>query len=398
MDVVLSLTWNSAYQSVRGLVRHFTASWAACGLEMVELDLATPHWLGQLQELMKTRRIRFVFCTSGVGTNIEMDGVNLWERLSLPVFSLLLDHPAYLAKHHRALPASTVLGYMFEDHAQFQAASVQAENTVMSLHYGVPDLPVAASPAGRPRVIFAKTGNAPEALAASWREAPRLERILHDALDELALTARGNAHAGEFPPVLARVCAAHHLYLQPFNQLQRFLLVQLDDYIRRLKSTAMARALLRFDVDVFGQAWEHVDTSNARARFHGPVDYATVEGQFSGATASLTMNPNIDLSAHDRFFTAIGAGVMPVSDNNAYTARHFPELADYTFDFRPGRLERVLERVFARPEAARELAGACRARARGLHGVEHAATVIAETMQAAALAATTRDVQNFFVP
>jgi hypothetical protein len=398
MDVVLSLTWSSAYQSVRGLVLHYAASWRVLGLEMVELNISAPDWAAQLQALVNTRRIRFVFCTSGIGTDIELEGMNLWEKLRLPVFSLLLDHPAYFAKHHRTQPGQTVLGYMFQDHALFQAQAVQAQNTVMSLHYGVPELPVAPASAGRPRVIFAKTGNAPEVLAASWRAAPKLERILHDTLDELALTAKGNAHAGALPELLQGVCAARNMYLQPFSQVQRFLIVQLDDFLRRQKSTAMAKALLPFEVDVFGRAWEHIDTSNARAKFHGPVEYAMVEAQFSGATASLTMNPNIDFSAHDRFFTALGAGIMPVSDSNAYTDQNFPELAPYLFDFRPGRLEAVLERVFAKPEAARELALETRKRAQKLHGVEHAAAEIVETMQGAAMAATPRDVQNFFVP
>ena len=398
MDVVISLTWKSAYESVRGLIRHFAASWHKQGLEMIELDLSAEGWAGQLQELLNTRRIRFVFCTSGIGAHIMMQGGNVWEKLRLPVFSLLLDHPAYAAKHHVTQPTNVVLGYMFHDHALFQAQAVQANNAVTSLHYGIPDLPMAARAEGRPRVVFAKTGNPPEQLLASWRVVPRLERILHDALDELALGRKGNAHVADFSAVLARVCTARNLFLPPYSQLGRFLFVQLDDFIRRQKSTAMVRALLKFEVDVFGRGWEHIDTTGARARFHGAVDYARVEAQFPGATASLTMNPNIDHSAHDRFFTALGAGIMPVSDENAYTGENFPELAPYLFDFRPGRLEAVLDYVFSAPARARELARATRQRARGPHGVEVAAGEIAALMDGAALAARPRRVQGFFVP
>jgi len=398
MDAVISLTWKSAYASVRGLVLHYAACWRAQGLEMIEINLSEIGWQRQLQQLLTTRRIRFVFATSGVGAHIEVDGGNIWAKLKLPVFSLLLDHPAYFAKHHLTQPPMTVLGYMFQDHALFQAQAVQANNTVTSLHFGIPDLPVAARAQGRPRVVFAKTGNPPEVLAASWRAAPKLERILHDALDELALTQKGNAHVADISEVLGQVCAARNLYLPPYSQLGRFMFAQLDDYIRRQKSMVMLRALLKFEVDVYGQGWEHIDTSGAKARFHGPVDYATVEARFPGATASLTMNPNINHSAHDRFFTALGAGIMPVSDSNAYTDEHFPELAPYLFDFRPGRLEAVLERVFAAPDAACELARAARARARGPHGVEAAAADIVAAMQGVALAATPRRVQNFFMP
>lgn len=398
MDVVLSLSWNSAYQSVRGLVAHLAAGWRTQGLEMIELDISQQGWIPKLRDLLKERRVRFVLCTSGVGAHIEVEGANIWASIKLPVFSFLLDHPAYYPKHHVSQPVNTVLGYMFEDHALYQHEVVKAHNSVTSLHFGVPDLPVAARQDGRPRVVFAKTGNAPAALAESWRAAPKLERILRDALDELGLERSGNAHVAAFAEILPRVCAARHLYLQPYSQLGRFLFAQLDDYVRRLKSTAMAKALLPFEVDVFGSAWDHIDTDGARAKFHGPVDYATVESQFPGATASLTMNPNIDHSAHDRFFTALGAGIMPVSDGNAYTAKNFPELAPYSFDFRPGSLEAVLERVFAAPERARELARVVRERGRRAHGVEAAAANITMAMQGAAMAAVPRQVQNFFVP
>jgi hypothetical protein len=398
MDAVISLTWASAYQSVRGLVQHFAASWRAAGLEMIEISLSDADWQQRLQTTLNTRRVRFVFCTSGIGVAIDINGENLWTKLKLPVFSLLLDHPAYFAKQHVTQPENVVLGYMFADHALFQAQAVRADNIVTTLHYGIPELPVAPLLSGPPRVILAKTGNAPAALAADWRAAPKLERILHDALDEIDLFGKGNAHAAAFPGVLAKAAAARNIYLQPYGRLTRFLIAQLDDYIRRLKSTAMAQALRGFEVDVFGRAWEHIDISGARAKFHGPLDYAALEAQLAGATASLTMNPNIDFSAHDRFFTALGAGIMPISDGNAYTAQNFPELAPYLFDFRPGRLEAVLERVFAAPEAARALARDVRRRARPAHGVEVAARDILETMSAAAMAATARPGQAFFVP
>jgi hypothetical protein len=68
------------------------------------------------------------------------------------------------------------------------------------------------------------------------------------------------------------------------------------------------------------------------------------------------MKPNIELTAHDRFFTALGAGVMPLSDTNSFIREHFPALAPYTFSFDDGSIEAILEQVFARPADALALA------------------------------------------
>ena len=250
-----------------------------------------------------------------------------------------------------------------------------------------------------PRLIFAKTGNAPEDLAATWREAPRLERIIYDTLDELQFEKTGAVYAAGFPAIIQRVASAHRIELQAFSLLSRFLIVQIDDYTRRLKSTAIAKAILPFEVDVFGTAWEHIDTTGAKARFHGPVDYARVEAEFCAATASLTMNPNIALSAHDRFFTALGAGIMPVTDRNPYIAETFPELLPYTFDFTPGSITAAIEHVVGDPETALATARAARARTRPAAWVDKAAAEVLEVMQSASFLNTVpKATQLFFVP
>ena len=229
-----------------------------------------------------------MLCTSGIGAKIMADGQNLWAKFKLPVFNLLLDHPAYLAANHSGLPGPAVLAYMFRDHALYQASDVRSGNMVTSIDYGVPDLSVApideVLKAGRPRVVFAKTGNSPAALADSWRAAPRLERLLQDVLDALALERNGFANVAAFPPLIARVAAAHRFELQPFDLLSRFLIAQVDDYIRRLKSTGrLPRRCCALEVDVFGAAWEHIDTGGAKAKFHGPVNYAALgSGIFLG--------------------------------------------------------------------------------------------------------------------
>jgi hypothetical protein len=90
------------------------------------------------------------------------------------------------------------------------------------------------------------------------------------------------------------------------------------------------------------------------------------------------MNPNVELSAHDRFFLSLGAGKLPVSDANQFTRENFPELVSYSFDFTPDSIAAALERVFAQPRAAREHALAARATARARFPTEKAAGHIVE--------------------
>jgi len=272
--------------------------------------------------------------------------------MRFPVFCLHCDHPAYYARRHRGVPHNLVLGYLFRDHALYQRDHVKSANLVTSVHFGIPDLPIADPDlSDGPKIVFAKTGNDPRALETRWRALPRIEPLIRDCLDEVGL-----GPCELYADAVHRVVSAHGIELQPFDRLTRFLIVQIDDYVRRRKSTAIAETIKRFPVDIFGVKWEHIDQTGARARFHGGVDYRIVNQAIVRATASITMNPNIELSAHDRFFTALGAGVMPLSDTNSFIRENFPALTPYTFGFDDASLEATLDRVFARPADAVALA------------------------------------------
>ncbi len=349
---ILSITGASAYDSLNALLSMLAGHWTQVGAEVVQVNLSARNWPDRLSRVLGSFRVEFGVCMSGAALDIAGSAMSLWNRMRFPVFCLHCDHPAYFASRHRDLPRNVVLGYMFRDHALYQRDHVKAANLVTSVHLGIPDL-LTADPdmSSSPRVVFAKTGNDPRELETRWRELPMVEPLIRDTLDEVGL---GSCQA--YPDAIRRVASAHGLELQPFDRLTRFLIVQIDDYVRRRKSTAIANAIRRFPVDVYGASWDHIEREGARARFHGSVDYATLSTAISGAAASITMNPNIELSAHDRFFTALGAGVMPISDSNAFIRENFGGLAPYTFGFEDGSIEAAVERVFARPADAVEIA------------------------------------------
>ena len=351
-SAVLSITGTSAYNSLSALLAMIGSHWARAGAQVVEVNLSSADWADRLSSVLGSMHVLFGFCMSGVAMKIAERAGSLWERMRFPVFCLHCDHPAYFARRHRDLPHNVVLGYLFQDHALYQRDHVKAANLVTSMHLGIPDLPVAdPDMSDGPRIVFAKTGNDSLELEARWRALPVLEPLIRDSLDEVGL-----GPCELYPEAVRRVAAAHRLELQPFDRLTRFLIVQIDDYVRRRKSTAIAEAIKRFPVDIYGVNWEHIGREGTRARFHGGVDYGVLNAAIARATASITMNPNIELSAHDRFFTALGAGVMPVSDANAFIRKNFTGLAPYTFAFGDGSLEAALERIFACPADAVELA------------------------------------------
>jgi tetratricopeptide (TPR) repeat protein len=395
---VVTLLGQSAYDSFRGLVPIITRHWQEMGLTIGEIDLSSSGWHNRLVDSLCSPGVRFAFSLGGGGIGLKTSGKDIWSEIGVPVFCLLCDHPAYFAARHQNLPRNAVLGYMFRDHALFQRDHVKTPNVVTSIDFGVPAAPLEPSSAswrnGQAKVVFAKTGNDPRDLEALWQRRPAVARIIHDLVDEVGL-----ANCGCYPAAVEKVAAAHRLEVQPFDKLARFLIAQVDDYVRRRKSTAIAEAIKSFPVDIFGERWDHVARAGSRARFHGGIDYHALEGEIAGSTASITMNPNVDLSAHDRVFTALGAGVMPVTDGNSFVLERLPKLAPFTFTFEKGSIEGVLERIFARPREAIEIAQVARAQALATVSTRHTARHILNCMELVDfLEVSFVSPQNFFIP
>ena len=377
VEVILSITGASAYDSLNALLAMIGRHWTHAGARLVDVNLSAPGWPDRLSHILGSMRVRFCVSMAGIALEIAEQAKSLWERMRFPVFCLHCDHPAYYGRRHRDLPANVVLCYIFRDHALYQRDHVKAANLVTSIHFGIPDLPVAdPDMSSGPTVVFAKTGNDPRELEARWRAMPVLEPLIRDTLDEVGL-----GPCQLYPDAVHRVAVAHGIEAQPFDRLTSFLIVQIDDYVRRRKSTAIAEAIKKFPVDIYGVQWEHIDQEGAQARFHGGVPYGTVNDAIARATASITMNPNIELSAHDRFFTALGMGVMPIGDANGFIRDNFPGLAPYTFGFDDGSIEAALERVFARPTDAVELARATKKEAMEQFPVSRAAKHIRDCAQ-----------------
>jgi hypothetical protein len=370
--VILAILGTAAYGSLDALLSMLGQAWTEAGARVVELNLSKRDWPDRLSRVLGSLRVEFGVCMSGMAAEIVDHARSLWDQMHFPIFCLHCDHPAYFARRHRGLPHNFVLGYLFRDHALYQRDHVKSANLVTSVHFGIPDLPMADPDlSDGPKVVFAKTGNDPRELATRWRSLPKIEPLIRDCLDEVGL-----GPCALYPDAVRRVASAHGIETQPFDRLTRFLIVQIDDYVRRRKSTAIADAIKRFPVDIFGVSWEHIDQTGARARFHGGVDYGLVNQAIASATASITMNPNIELSAHDRFFTALGMGVMPVSDTNSFTRESFPGLAPYIFEFGDGSLEAALDRVFAHPADAVALARSTKQEMMPKYSVRHAAQQI----------------------
>jgi hypothetical protein len=354
MSTVCLLTANTtAYDSLPGLLDLIGAEFTALGHHVIRFDVTAADFSDRLKQAVERPGKIFALTFSGIGLELRnRDRRLLWEAARIPCFSWYCDHPSYFIRRHRIESPYVIHGYVFPDHALFNRDHLRANGACFPVHIGLPD-PACFRPRSgglrNGRLVFAKSGWDPAALERSWRAslAPALLRLLFDSID-----AASAKTCGALPQIIVDVAEQHGIYLACGGPLFNAVLTRVDNYIRATRTTLLASILVDYPVDFFGSGWDYMMPRATRAAFHGPLPFAELCQQLPGYLGAASVNPNVDLSVHDRVFLSIAAGVVPVFDANAFSRRHMPMLRDYSFSYGRDAIESALDALLSRPHDA----------------------------------------------
>ncbi|HEV2172371.1 MAG TPA: hypothetical protein VGR71_02335 [Nitrospira sp.] len=177
-------------------------------------------------------------------------------------------------------------------------------------------------------------------------------------LTDLASDLAGQMHNDKGCNIDAVVCAYFRdkgFDVEPLTNLRILFVAQLDDYLRRVKSTSMAEILRNFPVEIHGYNWEHVDFSGKRARYVYGADYTDSRQLIKESLGILDMSPNTTLMPHDRPLRAFGLYTLCLTNEQEFFKRHFEQYRSFTFQFDKESLENKIAEVLAHPEQFVEL-------------------------------------------
>ena len=352
---VLIVDWSSsAYDSLRGLLRQAADQLAEQGFEIRTVTFGSPGWDRTLMAELGTGGFSFALGMSGIGSDLfTTDKKLLWESANVPFFNWNCDHPCYFVSRHRIRSQFLLHGYVFPDHARYSLRHLNANAATYAVHMGIPPRRIfperSMAAAGRNgRLVFSKSGQDVNAIEARWKGAPEpIRDLLPQAAEELRTSA-----TSRFLPVLQGLAAPYGLFIEGNGELAIHLIRELDAYTRFRRADDVVRALLAYPVDVYGTGWDHIDWSGARARLRGPVGWNEMLRSLPRYLGSVSVNPLIDESVHDRVFFALAAGVVPVSDANAFSRIELPELKDYLFDVTPESVRAAADAILSDPQRA----------------------------------------------
>jgi len=249
-------------------------------------------------------------------------------------------------------------------------------------------------------LVFLKNGNSPQALRDLWQSqlAPAnagLALAMSDAIIGTGLKP-GRLDIGEF---VADFLRANCDLLEPPRNLVMFFSAQMDDYMRRIKSTLIAEALLDLPVVVQGSFWSHVDFSGKRARWREGQRADVSQSELANWLGVIDMSANVDTWPHDRVQRAAGAYSLVLTNRQSWLSNRFPEFADLTFEFDADSIRDRVSDAISKPDRYLELGVSFGERFREIHSREAFSRAVVKIAELAGLAGNEQKpvLQNFYV-
>ncbi len=324
---VLALVGENENGILRSVSQDFMELLRPHGLEPHVVSLSGADWLPDLMRRLE-RGVLFAWGPAGVGARLAHPDGPLWDVIRTPFISVLADSPAWMPPNHHVPSRYVANGYMYRDWLDMQRSLIRSPQLAGLLPHGV-----AANPARdavrwsrrQHRMVFVKTGCDPARHRATWAHLPPRFRTVVEETSAAALQ-RG---VGDISGLLLDCLAQHDLFVETRPDILFGLMSAVDVYVRDVRSTALVRAVLDLPVDIIGRGWEHLAGDTTHARFHSPVDAATLPGLYADTQFLLNTMPNFSSGTHERVLSGFAAKCCVVTNENPDMAARFRRLPSY---------------------------------------------------------------------
>jgi hypothetical protein len=365
MTCVVLLSGTSMNDALAAAGRAHRALFEDLGHEFVFVDFAQPGAQELLNQAIREQSIEFAYSAAGGGADIRgtaADGTefNLWQGMRVPFISLKGDSPAYFFDRHVMPTPWHACLYYFPEHLELR----RRLPLTPALYGLVPPMPfgmvekqeIDFRKKENGKLLFLKNGNDPEKLVRMWREAmPAATFIM---LADLAGELVNGINAESSYDIDARVTAYFMdkgWDIGEFVNLRLFFVAQLDDYLRRIKSTMVADVLADFPVEIHGFNWEHFDFSHRRATFVPGGDYTESKQRIIDSLGIVDMSPNTQRAPHDRAMRAFGLWTLCMTNEQRFFKEQFTNSEMFSYRFEKDHLAGKIADVLAYPKRFVEL-------------------------------------------
>ena len=365
MSAILFISGISMNDALGAAGRAHRDLFASLGHDLIEIKLAIPASQDLLNRTMREQQVAFAYSAVGIGAELRgttPDGkeINFWEGNRIPYISLNGDSPAYFFDRHVMPGPWHACLYWYPEHLELR----RRFKPTQAIYGTVPPFPMDLTDKREidfrkkenGKLLFLKNGNDPEKLVSTWRESMPAETfvILAELASELA-----NSVATDVGCDIDAFVTAHFANrgwdISEYFIFRLFFVAQLDDYLRRIKSTLIANALADFPVEIHGFNWEHVDFAGKRATYVPGGDYTQSRSGIIESLGLIDMSPNTQLAPHDRALRAFGLCTLCITNEQRFFKEQFKNSEMFCYRFDKDHLREKVADVLAHPKRYVEL-------------------------------------------
>jgi len=360
---VIWFSADSEGDALASMARDMMDSFSGSSTGVVGINLSKPEDQSLLWEVL-AEPIWFVFSPFGGGQDISASRggrqVNIWEEAGIPFVRVFGDTPAYFPGKHVRRFRNSINCYHDRSHWDFYrrwfadpAYSVLVPPTLLD---AIPLEAVDVESKRSGKIIFPKNGNSPRQLIDYWKAA--LPPHIATALEQLAEESISKEWINREPCLDDRLISffmQNDMDLSASRPLLCFLVAQLDDYIRRVKSAMIAEALLDLPIIIRGRFWDHIDFKGKRAVHDPDSDFVRTRALIDQAPAIVDMSPNTQHSPHDRVRRAVSRGTAFLSNRLSCFDGVLSTPERFSFEFERTAIRTLVEHYVSCPADAIEL-------------------------------------------
>lgn len=316
---IIILLGSFLYDATNSFAKELGKGIAAHGCETIFIDKPSVEDLyGELQ-----KGCAFVVAFNGIGSDISINGENIFNKLNIPLAAVLVDHPA----HHIARLCGDIRDMTVfccdESHKVFLEKYFKLDRRVGMLHHGGAVLPAAETPPVKNiNILFPGTYTDEKHYYEPIGKLNPSSRKFTDEVIDIILSKDTVSTEDVF---------LEHARVSGFDLLENNRLFRgmcpvisfVEFFVRAVKRNKILKLLddAGVSVDIYGNGWKR-EMFKCHRIFPPAPFYQMLENM---CRSEIVFNMCSVPGSHERVFSSMLNGSVSVSDYNLYLERNFSD-------------------------------------------------------------------------
>ncbi|BDH60833.1 hypothetical protein MTP04_09630 [Lysinibacillus sp. PLM2] len=297
------------------------------GHEVLFLDLNSINIVNEILNTFK-EPVDFVLSFNGIGYDLTYNGQSLYDFLKTPIVMWLVDHPIHILDRVTHPINHKIVICIDETHVDYLENNIQEEIVSSFIAHAARRESNLVVTSKVYDVVFA--GHIAN-ITQYDSQMDEVEKHIPNARNQVLtlLNQQGNVDLR----LLINVFYHENPNLK-YKVNQAGVMYVIDRYIRAVKREHIITQLLKqgVHIDFFGNISEnHAFLGNPKFKHHGTVTFDKMKTIFNKSKMVLNVLPNFPNGGHERIFTSMMQGALPVTDHNEYIEKNLKHVLSFDY-------------------------------------------------------------------